>query len=116
MPKNFIASKMAGLMYKLVFFVPATHCEQVKSAVFAAGAGGQGHYGHCSWQVLGQGQFLPLEGSQPFIGGRGQLEVVDEYRVETLCAEDCIHDVVTALKKAHPYEEPAYEIYQLASI
>lgn len=109
-------SKMAGPMYKLVFFVPATHCEQVKSAVFKAGAGGQGAYGYCSWQVLGQGQFLPLAGSQAFIGEQGRLEVLAEFRVETLCAEDDIHDVIVALKNAHPYEEPAYEIYQLAAI
>ena len=116
MPKSFIANKMVGLMYKLVFFVPAAHCERVKNAVFDAGAGGQGNYGRCSWQVLGQGQFLPLAGSQPFIGGLGEIEIVDEFRVETLCPVERVNDVIAALKNAHPYEEPAYELYQLASI
>ncbi|CAA0090191.1 GTP cyclohydrolase 1 type 2 [Zhongshania aliphaticivorans] len=103
-------------MYKLVFFVPVSHCEAVKRAVFDAGAGGQGEYESCSWQVLGQGQFLPLKGSQPFVGSHGKLEIVDEFRVETLCEKDFIHGVVAALKKAHPYEEPAYEIYKLEVI
>ena len=107
---------MQSQMFKLVFFVPATHCEQVKAAVFAAGAGGQGNYGQCGWQVLGQGQFMPLASSQPFIGGHNKVEVVDEFRVETLCPEKNVHEVIAALKSAHPYEEPAYEFYQLASI
>ncbi|WP_269619395.1 NGG1p interacting factor NIF3 [Zhongshania sp. BJYM1] len=103
-------------MLKLVFFVPVSHCEQVKLAVFAAGAGSQGDYGQCSWQVLGQGQFMPLAGSQPFIGEQDSLESVDEYRVETLCPETSVNDVIAALKSAHPYEEPAFEFYQLAAI
>lgn len=107
---------MAGQMYKLVFFVPAEHCEQVKAAVFEAGAGMQGNYACCSWQVLGQGQFLPLDGSQPFIGEMGKVEQVDEYRVETLCPEERVRDVIAALKLAHPYEEPAFEFYQLVTM
>lgn len=103
-------------MYKLVFFVPITHCEPVKASIFKAGAGSQGNYEHCSWQVLGQGQFLPLAGSQPFVGEEGRLAIVEEFRVETLCAEEWLHSVITALKDTHPYEEPAYEIYQLAAI
>lgn len=100
-------------MYKLCFYVPETHLETVKDAVFAAGAGMMGHYSHCSWQILGQGQFKPLLGSQAFIGEINQLEVIAEYKVETVCARNCIHEVVNALKNAHPYETPAYEVYQL---
>ena len=77
-------------MYKLAFFVPQAHCEAVKKAVFAAGAGQQGDYEHCCWQVLGQGQFRPVGSSQPFIGERGTLEFVEEYRVEMLCSDECV--------------------------
>lgn len=100
-------------MLKLVFFVPESHCEHVKSAVFAAGAGRQGAYQHCSWQTLGQGQFMPLSGSQPFIGETGSLSRVSEYRVEVLCDDTSIDEVLKALKQAHPYEEPAYDVLPL---
>jgi len=102
-------------MYKLVFFVPEAHCEQVKQAVFDAGAGKQGDYSHCSWQVLGQGQFMPLPDSQPFIGEKNTLEVVAEYRVETLCDDNVVGQVIRALRQAHPYEEPAYDILKIES-
>ncbi len=103
-------------MYKLVFFVPASHLDQVKQAVFAAGAGKQGEYEHCCWQSLGQGQFRPLAAASPFIGQNGVLETVDEYRVETLCDAPQIQAVVAALKSAHPYEEPAFDIISLTQI
>lgn len=99
-------------MYKLVFFVPEAYCEAVKQAVFQAGAGKQGNYEHCSWQVLGQGQFRPLADSQPFIGQPDKLELVPEYRVEMVCDDSCIKPVVEALKQAHPYEEPAYDVWR----
>ncbi len=69
-------------MYKLCFFVPISHVESVKQAVFAAGAGTIGQYDSCSWQILGQGQFRPWMASQPFIGQTGEVEQVEEYRVE----------------------------------
>ncbi|GMQ55399.1 YqfO family protein [Halopseudomonas aestusnigri] len=100
-------------MYKLCFFVPASHVEQVKQAVFAAGAGRLGNYDSCSWQVLGQGQFRPLSGSEPYLGQTGVVEQVSEYRVETLCAGDCIEAVIEALRQAHPYEEPAFDVWRL---
>lgn len=103
-------------MYKLVFFVPESHVEQVKQAVFAAGAGRIGDYDSCAWQTLGQGQFRPLDGSQPFLGQRGQVETVSEYRVEMVCREELIQAALAALRAAHPYEEPAYDIWQLADI
>ncbi|MBX8515151.1 YqfO family protein [Pseudomonas cichorii] len=100
-------------MYKLAFFVPASHVEQVKNAVFAAGAGRIGAYDHCSWQVLGQGQFRPLDGSQPFIGQGGVVEKVEEWKVEMVVADEFIHQAVMALKQSHPYETPAYEVWRL---
>ena len=100
-------------MYSLIFYVPNTHLETVKEAVFAVGAGAIGDYKYCCWQVLGQGQFQPLPGSQPFIGQHDQLEQVPEWRVELVVAANHIKSVVTALKAAHPYEEPAYAVYRL---
>lgn len=103
-------------MYKLVFFVPETHVETVKAAIFATGAGRIGDYDSCSWQTLGQGQFRPLEGSQPFLGQKGQVERVSEYRVELVCADQLIERALAALRDAHPYEEPAYDVWRLADL
>lgn len=100
-------------MFKLCFYVPATHVEQVKQAVFAAGAGRIGDYEHCAWQVLGEGQFRPLAGSHAFIGTQDVLEVVSEYRVELVCAAEAIDAAVAALRQAHPYEEPALDVVRL---
>ena len=102
-------------MYKIVFYVPESHCEVVKASLFSAGAGKIGQYDCCSWQVKGVGQFRALEGSDPFIGQQDQLEQVEEYRVELVCAEDRIKAAVDALKSAHPYEEPAYDVWRLES-
>ena len=100
-------------MYKLGFFVPDSHVETVKTAVFEAGGGRIGDYDHCAWQVLGQGQFRALDGSQPYIGQLGQVEVVDEWKVELVVADELIRAVVAALKLSHPYETPAYEVWRL---
>ena len=101
-------------MYKLCFYVPESHLKAVKQAVFAVGAGCIGAYDSCCWQVAGQGQFRPLDGSNPFIGATGTVETVTEYKVELVCADELIAPAVVALKGAHPYEEPAYQVWQLA--
>ncbi len=103
-------------MYKIAFFVPATHVEQVKEALFSAGAGRIGSYDKCSWQVLGQGQFRPLEGADPFLGQAGQVETVEEYKVEMVCDAAHIQQAVAALKQAHPYETPAYEVWKIETL
>ncbi|AXM98179.1 NGG1p interacting factor NIF3 [Pseudomonas plecoglossicida] len=103
-------------MYKLAFFVPASHVDVVKAAVFAAGGGRIGDYDHCAWQTLGQGQFRPLDGSQPFLGQAGQVEVVEEWKVELVVADDLVAQVVAALKQSHPYETPAYEVWRLVDV
>jgi len=100
-------------VYKLAFFVPDSHVETVKTAVFEAGGGRIGDYDHCAWQVLGQGQFRALDGSQPSIGQIGQVEVVQEWKVELVVADELIKAAVAALKLSHPYETPAYEVWQL---
>lgn len=101
---------------KLTFYVPKSHLEAVKSAIFLAGAGQQGDYDQCCWQTLGEGQFRPLSGSQPFIGQQGSLSRVPEYKVEVLCASSCLQAVVAALRAAHPYQEPAYDCYALLEV
>ncbi len=103
-------------MYKLCVFIPASHLTQVKAAMFKAGAGKIGQYDHCSWQTSGQGQFRPLAGSQPFIGTANQVETVEEYKVELVVAEALIKEVIASMKQAHPYEEPAYDVWQLAKL
>ena len=102
-------------MYKLCFYVPETHLEDVKHAVFAAGAGQVGNYDSCSWQVLGEGQFRPLAGSLPFLGQEGAVETVAEYRVEMVCAAQYISAAVKAMIAAHPYEEPAWNVVALVT-
>jgi len=96
-------------MLKLCFYVPETHLEQVKAAVFSAGAGKIKTYDQCCWQIKGEGQFRPLEGNQAFIGETGKLEKVDEFRVELLLDDELKESVLIALKNSHPYEVPAYD-------
>jgi len=102
-------------MYKLCFYVPESHLEQVKNAVFAAGAGRIGDYDSCCWQVLGQGQFRPLAGSRPFLGRQDTVEAVAEYRVELVCEAQFVRAAVQALVEAHPYEEPAWDVIALVT-
>ena len=103
-------------MYKLCFYVPESHLEEVKKAVFAAGGGRVGAYDSCCWQTLGQGQFRALEGSNAFIGQIGRVEQVAEWKVELVVTDELIHDAVKALKGSHPYEMPAYEVWRLSDI
>nr|WP_300314778.1 YqfO family protein [Halomonas sp.] len=103
-------------MYKLAFFVPRENAEAVKEAVFATGAGRIGNYEACCFQTPGQGQFRPLAGATPHLGQVDNLEHVDELKVELVCADHLIIDAVAALKHAHPYEEPAYDVWRLEEI
>jgi hypothetical protein len=95
-------------MYKIYFYVPESHLESVKNAVFAKGAGKIGNYDCCAWQTLGVGQFRALAGSHPAIGTQFILEQVKEYKVETVCEDYLLEDVLQALIDEHPYETPAY--------
>ena len=103
-------------MYMLVTYVPEDNLEKVKSAIFFAGAGAIGNYSNCSWQVKGQGQFKPENGSSPFLGEINKLEKVDEYRLEFACKESGIKKIVEALLKAHPYETPAYHVIKVLTL
>ncbi|MCW9012845.1 MAG: YqfO family protein [Gammaproteobacteria bacterium] len=103
-------------MYKISTFIPLSHLEAVKTAMFEAGAGRIGDYDCCCWQTPGTGQFRPLDRAQPFIGQPGKIESVEEYKVEMVCADDHIEQTITALKQAHPYEEPAYDVWKLEDL
>ncbi|MFT4020450.1 MAG: NGG1p interacting factor NIF3 [Acinetobacter sp.] len=103
-------------MLKLIYYVPETHLEVTKTAIFAAGAGGIGHYEQCAWQVKGIGQFKPVGHANPFLGQRDRLEQVDEWRVETIVEEEHALAVAQALRASHPYEEPAFEFLQILNI
>ena len=103
----------AGDNYKLVVFVPVESVAEVSNAVFAAGAGAIGNYSNCGFGAEGTGTFLPLEGAKPAIGKKGKLEKVLEIRFETIVPAEKVDKVVTAMKKAHPYETPAFDIIKL---
>ena len=100
-------------MYKLCVYVPEDALESVKRALFDAGAGRLGHYTECCWQVLGSGQFRPGDGSRPAFGAPGDVATLPEYRLEMLCPEDCAEAVISALREAHPYEEPGFDLIQV---
>ncbi len=99
---------------KLEFYVPTNQAEEVKFAVFEAGAGKLGNYDNCCWQTVGNGQFRPLPGSNPSIGTHAKVEEVEEMKVELICPANVIKEVIAALKKAHPYETPAYQYWPVS--
>ena len=103
-------------MYKISFYVPESHLELVKNALFSAGAGKMGLYDCCAWQSMGQGQFRALEGSQPFLGQLNQLEKVVEYKVELVCSRERLRAAIQALKASHPYETPAYDVIEVLDV
>jgi hypothetical protein len=90
---------------KPFFYVPESHLERVKSAMFEAGAGRVGNYDSCAWQTAGEGQYRPLEGNRPFMGELSSVESVSEYKVEIVCATDLINEVVDAMKSAPHHNE-----------
>jgi hypothetical protein len=98
---------------KLIVFVPPEALEVVREALFAAGAGRIGDYERCSWYTEGTGTFLGGAGTDPTIGERGREERVRELRLETVYPDECHGGVIAALRGAHPYEEPAFDVYQL---
>ncbi|AKS33570.1 Nif3-like dinuclear metal center hexameric protein [Mycolicibacterium goodii] len=101
---------------KWVVFVPAADAEALREALFAAGAGRIGDYSHCSWSVAGTGQFLPHDGATPAIGEVGTVERVSEDRVEVIAPAHLRAAILAAMRTAHPYEEPAFDIVALAPI
>jgi len=98
---------------KLVVFVPSEALDSVREALFAAGAGRIGNYERCSWYSEGVGTFRALPGADPALGEVGREERVAEHRLETVFPEELQLEILAALRRAHPYEEPAFDVYPL---
>lgn len=103
-------------MYQVSFYVPLTHAESVKESMFKVGAGKLGNYDCCSFETKGLGQFRALDGSDPFIGKKGEIERVEELKVEMICGAQFLNEAIMALKASHPYETPAYYVTETVRI
>lgn len=110
-----ISSSYSSKLLKLVVFIPKDQAEKVRDAICQAGAGHIGNYSNCTFSTGGTGTFLPLSGTNPFIGHEGTLEQVPEVRLETIMPEGISSRVIKEMIKAHPYEEVAYDLYPLAN-
>lgn len=110
-----LTTRHSDPFYKIVVFVPEESVEQVRNAMADAGAGVIGQYTHCSFRSSGTGTFVPLPGSQPYIGATNQLEEVEEYRLEMISAGSWVEGVVNAMLEKHPYDQVAYDLYELAN-
>lgn len=102
-------------VYLLYFYVPNRYKEKVKLACFNAGAGKIGLYEQCSFEYGGKGQFKPMNGSNPFLGKKNALSKISEIKVEMIVHADKKNQVLKSLKKAHPYEEPAYGFIKITT-
>ncbi len=102
-----------GDNYKMVIFVPKDALSAMTNAIFAAGAGWIGNYSHCGFTANGTGTFKPLAGAKPAIGKKGRLEKVEEIRFETIVPADKLTGCIEAMRKEHPYEEPAFDCFKL---
>jgi len=102
-------------LVKIVVFVPKTHADIVRKAIGDAGAGRIGNYSHCSFSIHGVGKYKPLEGAHPTIGKVGKFEEVEEERIECVCEKSKAKEIIAAIRKVHPYEEVAFDIYPLIS-
>ena len=111
-----ILMPMQQNLKKLVTFVPRSHADQVRLALFSAGAGHIGKYDSCSFNTEGQGSFRALEGASPFVGEIQKLHFEDEIRIETIFQATDKARILDALLKAHPYEEVAYDLYPVENI
>ncbi len=100
-------------IYKLAVYVPADYANKLRDVLFSAGAGKIGNYSDSSFNIFGIGTFKPLEGSKPFVGKEGTHSSTEEVKIETIVPERFVGRAIAAMKRAHPYEEPAYDIYEL---
>ena len=101
---------------KIVVTVPPSHADAVRIALGDAGAGTIGEYTHCSVTHMVTGRFMPGDDADPFIGSAGELEAVIEERIEVQCDIETAPAAIAAMRAAHPYEEPAYDIYPLLDL
>ncbi len=102
--------------FKIVVYVPEDHADKLREAMGNAGAGKIGNYSHCTFTIKGTGRFKPEQGANPTIEDVGKLEEVSEDRIETVCEEEKLRAVLNAIKKVHPYEEPATDVYPIEII
>lgn len=102
--------------YKIVVFVPESSAEQMRTALGEAGAGVIGNYTFCTFSTKGIGRFLPGAGANPYIGAVGVLDEVQEERIETVCSEEKLPQVLEAIRQTHPYEEPALDVYPIETL
>lgn len=102
--------------FKVVVFVPKANAEQMRTALGEAGAGVIGNYSFCTFSTKGIGRFLPGTGANPYIGAVGVLDEVQEERIETVCSEEKLPEVLEAIRRVHPYEEPALDVYPIEVI
>ncbi len=109
---HILATKKGGLK-KLVTFCPDNYADKVREAIFLAGAGHIGNYDSCSYNLKGEGTFRGLEGTNPFVGIKGEIHFEKETRIETIVPDYKINAVINAMLVAHPYEEVAYDVYPL---
>jgi len=100
-------------LYHLVIYVPLSHADAVRRALAESGAGTIGNYDGCSFSSRGTGRFRPLKGADPHVGSVGQIEEVEEERIEVVVEEKFLHAVLAAVKAAHPYEEPAMHLWKM---
>ncbi len=100
---------------KIVTFVPAANANEVREVLGSAGAGRIGEYSYCSYSVTGKGRFIPSASANPHIGAANTLETVEEERIEVVCERENAKAVIEAMKRIHPYEEVAFDIYPLLS-
>jgi len=100
-------------IFKFAVYVPTQYADKVSRAIFETGAGKIGRYTETSFNISGKGTFKPMEGTSPFIGKIGEREEVQEIKIETVVAERDLDSVVQVMKSIHPYEEPAYDVYEL---
>lgn len=108
-----IPTSMDALKYKLVVYVPAENADAVRDAIGKAGGGKSDKYSFCSFSTKGIGRFKPGKGARPAMGKIGELGSVEEERIEVTLDKEIVGDVIAAIKRAHPYEEVAYDLYPL---
>lgn len=101
--------------YKIVVFIPQDFTEKISKVMSKAGAGVIGKYSECSFRLRGTGTFKSSKSSKPYVGKRGVLERIEETRLEMICSRENLNKAVSAMLKAHPYEVPAYDIYEILS-
>lgn len=111
--KQEVLAPIEKYLYKLVTFVPQSHSDQLRQAIFLTGAGHIGNYDCCSYSLEGYGTFRASENTQPFVGQKGEIHTEKELRLETIVPKHLINSVISTIKEVHPYEEVAYDVYPL---